>query len=98
MVGDGLVDKGFDGSVIARVAGDIGTVEVGADNGCAFAAEEVDRRFADARAGAGDDRDLALEAHQKPAPKVVPPSTISAWPVTKLAASEARKTAAPAIS
>ena len=40
--------------------------DVGANHGCALAAEQLDRRLADPRCRAGDDRDLACEPVHAP--------------------------------
>ena len=45
--------------LIPGITFEIGPMEVGAEHGRTFAAEQVDGCLADARAGAGDDCDFA---------------------------------------
>src|SRR3546814_15491476 len=65
----------------------------------ALGGEAQRARAADAAAGAGDDRNLAVQcAHHAPPEIVAPPSHTMVWPVGKAPALLARNTAAPAIS
>ena len=60
MIADDLIDERLDRGFIARVALDVGALEVGPDDGRAFRAEQLGGGLADARSGAGDDGDFAL--------------------------------------
>ena len=96
---DRLLDQRLDLLLVARVAIDVGALQIRADHDRALVAEALDGRLADAGPGAGDDGDLADEAAaHSPTPIVAPPSTMIAWPVMKEDAGLARNTAAPAIS
>ena len=61
-----VVHQALDVRFAARVRANVGSVaDVGADDGRALGPEQLDRRLADARRGAGDDRDLPVQpAHQ----------------------------------
>ena len=55
-------DQALHVSLAAGIGPNVGSVgDIGADDGRAFAAEQLDRRFADARRRAGDDRYLACQ-------------------------------------
>ncbi len=49
---------------VTRVASDVGAADIRADHCRAFAPEQLGRRLADARAGAGSDRDFVGEAQR----------------------------------
>ncbi len=60
-------DRALHGILVAGVADDVRALDdVGADDGRALASEQLDGRFADARRGAGDDRDLAFQPAHRP--------------------------------
>ena len=91
MVGNHVFDQGRNRRFVASIANDVGALEVGTDHRRALASEQVDGCLADARSGAGDDRDFPRKAaHQRPTPIVLPPSTTIACPVMNVDASDAR--------